>query len=278
MQAVKPVLVEKLFPEILAKLLEFLENLSPEEWDTPTICAPWTVKDLTAHLLGDELGILSRGRDKFSYAGDPLRTWQELVSFIDWQNEQWVTAAKRLSPAVMLDLMKHVGEQTCTYFQSFDPFELGKPVEWTGNDPAPRWVNTAREYTERWVHQQQLREAVGREGLMQPHFFKPVLEAFVLALPHTYRNVAVTEGTTVTLTIQGDSGFSRTVVREGDKWKLYEGAPEKPTSQVFIPQDTAWRLFTRNISPLQALEFTVIKGDKQLGLQTLQMVSIIVDG
>jgi hypothetical protein len=39
----------------------------------------------------------------------------------------------------------------------------GGPVEWaTGSDPAPVWLDVAREYMERYVHQQQIRDATGR--------------------------------------------------------------------------------------------------------------------
>ncbi|BCY11593.1 maleylpyruvate isomerase family mycothiol-dependent enzyme [Actinoplanes sp. L3-i22] len=31
-------------------ILEFLSGLSPDEWDTPSLCAGWTVRDVAAHL------------------------------------------------------------------------------------------------------------------------------------------------------------------------------------------------------------------------------------
>ena len=33
-------------------------------------------------------------------------------------------------------------------------------VNWAGPEPAPIWLDPAREYTERWVHQQHIRDAV----------------------------------------------------------------------------------------------------------------------
>ncbi|HEX3202686.1 MAG TPA: hypothetical protein VHW42_12245 [Actinomycetes bacterium] len=41
------------------------------------------------------------------------------------------------------------------------------PVSWVGPDPAPNWLDVAREYSERWTHQQQIRDAAeipGRDG------------------------------------------------------------------------------------------------------------------
>ena len=52
-----------LFPETLDALVDLLTDLSPDDWQKPTVCAGWTVKDIAAHLLGGEIGILSRKRD-----------------------------------------------------------------------------------------------------------------------------------------------------------------------------------------------------------------------
>jgi len=45
------------------ELLEWLDDLTPDEWHAPTAAPGWTVKDLALHLLDDDLGCLSRGRD-----------------------------------------------------------------------------------------------------------------------------------------------------------------------------------------------------------------------
>src|SRR5918999_4565283 len=59
----EPVLVADLFPRERAGLLGVLDSLRPEDWGRPTVCDGWSVKDLVAHLLADDLGLLSRGRD-----------------------------------------------------------------------------------------------------------------------------------------------------------------------------------------------------------------------
>ena len=60
-----PVIVAHLFPELLKKLLEVLTSLGPDEWKKPTPCPAWSVHDLALHLLGVDVGELSRGRDRF---------------------------------------------------------------------------------------------------------------------------------------------------------------------------------------------------------------------
>ena len=40
-------------------LLDLLGDLSASDWEAPTVCAGWSVKDVAAHLLGDDIGRLS---------------------------------------------------------------------------------------------------------------------------------------------------------------------------------------------------------------------------
>lgn len=47
-----------------ADLAEFLATLTPQDWDAPTLCTRWTVKDVVAHVISYEelgpLGLLKR--------------------------------------------------------------------------------------------------------------------------------------------------------------------------------------------------------------------------
>ena len=49
---ISPTEAQRLATDMNGKLLELLESLEPEHWNTITACDPWTVKDIAAHLLG----------------------------------------------------------------------------------------------------------------------------------------------------------------------------------------------------------------------------------
>jgi hypothetical protein len=88
MQTLEPVLVVDLFPLERQSLLQLLAQLDEEEWQQPTVCADWTVKDVVLHLLGDDIGFLSSKRDAFdslAIAGNPpdLSIWDNLVAFLN---------------------------------------------------------------------------------------------------------------------------------------------------------------------------------------------------
>lgn len=270
----RPIIVVDLFPEILDELIGLLTGLSAEEWSKPTACPGWSVKDVALHLLGVEVGNLSRRRD--GHALDvSLASWEELVTFVNDWNREWVHIARRISSRLLIDLLQFTGAQMCDYFGSLDPYATGGPVSWAGPEPAPVWLDLAREYTERWHHQQHIRDAVGKPGLKQPRYFAPVLAAFVRALPCTFQGTSAAEGTSVTLTITGASGGQWSLRRKEGDWLLYEGAPDQPDAQVILDEDIAWRLFTRGLDQSQAWEHVTLIGDRALGMRVFDVVSII---
>ncbi len=278
LQPPTPVLVANRFPALLDALLTLLESLSPSEWERPTAAPGWSARDIALHLLGDDIGYLARKRDDFrepSAASLSLDTWEELVAFINRRNELWVEAARRTSPRLLIDLLRLTGEQFSAFVRTMDPYAPGSVVSWAGSEPAPIWLDLAREFTERWHHQQHIREAAGRPGLTDPQVLAPVLAAFIFALPQTYRQAPAAEGTVVTLTITGASGGAWSVVREGEGWRLYTGRPDTPNAEVILPEDAAWRLFTKGISKAEARAQASLQGDPRLAEQMLETIAII---
>ena len=274
LQPPEPVIVVALFPEILAELVRLLSSLSTEEWQEPTVCPGWSVKDVALHLLGDEVGNLSRRRDGHALSAS-ITGWEDLVALVNNANQGWVQATQRISPRLLIDLLEFTGVQLCDYFQSLDPYALGGSVSWAGPARAPVWLDLAREYTERWHHQQHIRDAVSRPGLGEPRYMAPVLSAFVWALPRAFQSTPAPENTAITLTITGESGGHWSLLRERGEWRLYRGAPDHPDAQAFLDQDIAWRLFTRGLAQEVARKHLSVSGDQALGLKVLEMVSII---
>lgn len=275
MKPPEPIIVTGLFQPTLDSLVRLLSDLSADDWNRPTACARWTVKDIASHLLGGEVGILSRHRDGYAYSGSPFISWEELVALINSLNDTWVKATSRMSPRVLCELMKLTGEQVCEYFESLDPYEIGSPVDWAGPEPAAVWLDLAREYTERWHHQQQIRDAVGKPGLKEPRYFAPVLDAFVRALPRTYAEVDAKDGTLIALTIEGDAGGRWFLLRETGQWRLFIEATQATDAELVIDQDLAWRLFTKGVRKDDALAGVTLIGDERLAMKALDMVSVI---
>jgi uncharacterized protein (TIGR03083 family) len=274
LQPPQPIIVVDLFPEILDQLLSLLTALSAEEWNKPTVCAGWSVRDVAAHLLGVEVGNLSRRRDGHA-AGASVDGWDELVAFVNEWNQEWVRVARRISSRLLIDWLRFTGGQMCEYLRRLDPFAMGSSVSWAGPGPAPVWLDVAREYTERWHHQQHIRDAVDQPGLKDPRFLGPVLETFTWALPRTWRRVSPPDGTSISLAILGASGGQWTLLREEGRWDLYQGAIENPDTEIMLDEDVAWRLFTRGVDKDNARQRVSVRGNESIAEPVFEMVAII---
>ena len=279
MKPLEPVLVTHLFPDERAALLDVLRSLDREQWERPTVCVGWSVGDIARHLVADDLGRLSRERDSYTTHGftasSPERLESELLTFINAGNEAWVAATRRLSPAIVIDLLEWCGRETQAHFESLDMHAIGGAVTWAGPEPAPKWLDVAREYTERWLHQQQIRDAVKRPVLRDRRFLGLVLETFVRALPHTYRGMEAAADTHVKLIVSGEAGGEWSLVRRERGWLLGRGEESTPAATVRLDQSIAWRLFTNGLSEEQAREAVRVEGDEALGAKILDAVAII---
>ncbi len=279
MKPLDPVLVTHLFPDERVALLDVLRSFDAEQWERPTVCDGWSVGDVARHLLGDDLGRLSRERDAYTVYGftasGPEAFESELLAFINAGNEAWVAATRRLSPAIVIDLLEWSGRETQAYFESLDLQAIGDPVTWAGPEPAPKWLDVAREYTERWHHQAQIREGAGVPLLTEARLFAPVLAAFVLGVPHAFRETEADEGTHVRLRIAGEAGGEWSLLRSDGRWTLGQPLDHDADAAVEIGEDAAWRLFTKGLTPQEAKGLATIEGDGRLAEQVLRTVSII---
>jgi uncharacterized protein (TIGR03083 family) len=268
-----PIDVRPLFAPQQAAFADLLRGLTQAQWAQPTICPGWDVKDVAAHVLGDHIGRLSRHRD--DYAAAHPRDGEALPAFLDRLNGEWVAAARRISPRLLIDQLQVTGDQVAEFWQAVDPGALGEPVSWAGPGPAPVWLDAARDFSEYWTHHQQICNATGQPGLMSPGYAGSVIDTFMRALPRTLRNVTAPDGTVLQMTVTGPGAGEWACTRDADRWSLHRLPHPEPAAHVELDTDTAWRLCTRGITPQQAARRTRIDGDHRLATAALQIVSII---
>ena len=269
--------VMPLLEEERTELVALLRKLSSEDFAKPTACAPWTVRDVAAHLLGVDLSILSRLRDNYILPGDEAPEGDDLIAWLDRRNNEWVEASSWLSPALTADLLEHTGRVTRSFFETLDPEGLGEEVSWASAGLAPWWLCIAREFSERWVHQQHIRDAVGSPGLNGPSFVNPLLATLLRSLPHAYDSTPAGEGAEVSVQIEGRGGGSWAVVGKGDEWLLYEGRSKEPQATVALDQDTAWRFLVRNIPEKEARKKAQTSGKKDFVEPFFRAVAALVE-
>lgn len=272
-----PIFTAHLFPEIETRLLDLLRSLTRDDWAAQTVAPAWKVKDVAAHLLDTQLRKLSLVRDD-SAAGGPVRfeSHGDFVAFINRLNREGVEMYRRLSPPVLISLMEVASRESAEFHRKLDPMaEAAFGVSWAGESRSLNWFDTARELTERWHHQQQIRLATNRPGIMTRELYYPVLDCFMRALPFTYRDRSGEPETHLRFNVSGECGGSWYLYRDGPRWVQTASPRGRQVAETTIPQDIAWRIFTKGIDRGSAEAQVRVAGDAQLGLHVLSMVSII---
>lgn len=257
-------------------LLELLRSLAPSDWEKQTVSPKWKVKDVAAHLLDTPLRGLSLGRDGYLAEAPQINSPADLAAFINRLNQKGVNLYRRLSPAVLISLMAVAVKLLAEFHASRDPDAMAPyGVSWAGEEQSANWFDTAREFTERWHHQQQIRLAVDKPGIMTRELYYPVLECFMRALPFTYRTVLAKPGSFIKFTISGECGGDWYLRRTAESWQLVEQPLGEIVAETTIPQEIAWRIFTKGIDRQSVLAQVKVTGDSELALHVLRMVSIV---
>lgn len=265
-----------LFAAVQEELIGLLEGLSDEEWRASTRSAAWDVKDVAAHLLDGDVRRLSLHRDGLVLAEpDGIDGYEALVDYLDGLNETWVAAARRMSPRLIVELTALLTPRVVEHLRGLAPEGRARfPVAWAGEETSEHWFDVAREYTEKWHHQQQIREAVGRPLLTGRRWLRPLVATLVRGVPPVFERYAEGDGTTrLALEVGGVVEGRWLLTDESGRWELFEPEGEEAGTRVTMDDDTAWRLFTGTISEEEAVERMEVTGDRALGELVARTVS-----
>lgn len=266
-----------IFEKTQHKLTSLLKSLSPEEWYNSTSSSKWNVKDVVAHLLDGDLRRLSlhRDRHKLPDPSDPINNNESLVNFLNDLNNTWIQASKRLSPALLIELTEFTTPKVIQHLKSLDPNGVALfSVGWAGETESENWFDIAREYTEKWHHQQQIREATGRSLLIEKQWLSPLINTLIRGVPPVYNRYASEhQNETIQIYISGVIDDSWILAIRNNRWHLYKSNGDQVKTTIEMDDDTAWRLFTKNITEQEALKRVHISGNQKLGTLIAKTVS-----
>jgi uncharacterized protein (TIGR03083 family) len=275
-ETLEPILTAHLISQIENLLIRLLRSLKAEDWAKPTIAGKWNVKDVAAHLLDTQLRKLSIVRDGFVAEIPIIKSNADLIAFINRMNHEGVMIYRRLSTELLIRLIEIASKEFAEFHQSLDPFaQAAFNVSWAGEAASHNWFDTAREFTERWLHQQHIRLAVNKPGIMTRELYYPVLDTFMRALPYHYKDVKAKDGKMIQINVSGDCGGSWYLYRDKEKWILIKNPDGEKISEVIIPEDIAWRIFTKGMDRQSAANKITCNGDKEIGLHILGMLTIV---
>lgn len=234
-------------------------SLSDAEWKAPTECPLWTVGDIYGHLVGGE---------RWMAEGHPAPT----VPFQDWVDAAVAGQRGRPRHAVLAELTALYDKRDAQLSTPPDPrtattYPWGRPT--TVEDLL------ATRVLDCWVHEQDIRRAIGRPGNLDSPGARVTRDQFLRSLPRIVaRHGGAPAGSTVRLTVLGDVGLDVAVaVDESHRGRLVPASEaEPPTAHVTLGWESYARLSAGRGE--RADHQTWVTGDRSLGERVLAHLAV----
>ena len=137
-----------------------LASLAPPQWATPTALPGWSVQDTVAHLIGTESALAGQAPPP---SGTDIRGLPYVRNDIGAANEQWVQGLRGESSAAMLDRFRAITATRRAALEAMSAAEFDAP-SWTPAGPGTYGRFMRIRVFDCWMHEQDVRDAVGMPG------------------------------------------------------------------------------------------------------------------
>ncbi len=130
-----------------------------------------------------------------------------------------------------------------------------------------------------WVHEQDMRRAVGRPGHRDGPVATRALQRMVAALPYVVgRKARAPEGATVVFRLYGEGNTTPAIVMDGRRARPLDHLPATPTATIAMDTETFMCLTCGRWNPQQALDSGTVRveGDDVLGRAVVAQLNVMI--
>jgi uncharacterized protein (TIGR03083 family) len=254
--------------QVWASLAALGEDLAPADWDRPTDCPGWTVRDQYAHMIGTESALLGDPAPPPLPAAHARNRMGEV-------NEGWVDTLRDRPGAAVLKAFRGVTERRLVALRALTSEGWEAPTD-TPVGPGTYALFMEIRIFDCWVHEQDIRRALDRPG----HLEGPIADVAMARLSGSLgfvvgKRVGAPEGSTVVVELEPPLGRRLAVAVAGGRAGGVE-APESPSVRIRTDGETWMRLSTGRISAADAVGAGRIAfdGDAPLGQAVVEQLNV----
>jgi uncharacterized protein (TIGR03083 family) len=254
--------------EVWASLEDLLAGLSDDEWTVPSPLPGWSVQDNVAHIIGTEEMLSGRpGPDVTIDRETSTHVRNDIGAF----NEQWVEALRHAAPA---DVLARFRSLTAA---RLDTLGAMSDDEWNAESFTPAGKDTFGRFMQIrvfdcWLHEQDIRDAVGRRGHESGLAVEVVLDEMATALGFVVgKKAGAAPGQSVTFALTDGGAVVRELhVEVGERAAVVSSLPGAATVTLTMPVGVMTRRCAGRVGPDDLLDQVVIDGDLELAANILR--------
>jgi len=219
-----------------AAIGELGDDLEAGEWELPSECPGWTVRDVLSHMVGTERSLLG------DTAPAPVSTAPHVHNEVGARNEGWVDS-----------LRSHTGPEVLAVFRDVTSRRLAQLRSWPSSrfdesGPSPVGEVPYREFMrvrvmDCWVHEQDIRVATARPGHHHGPAATLAIDRLASAMPFIVgKKAGAPDGSSVRFELTGSEPRRFDVVVRGGRAAVDQVAGSGPTAELRMDLEVFWRL------------------------------------
>lgn len=249
------------------RVIAMLRRLPDDAWTKPTDCPRWTVHDVAAHLAAIETELAGGGTGERVDSPD-----RQTVP--DAYTQRGVDERADVRPGLLTDELETAVQARYEQLRDLEVDPSGTPDRVPGGLDWSWERLLSNRVIDFWVHEQDIREAVGVPGGMESPAAAHTVATFRSALPYVLgKKVASAPGTSVRWTVTGSNGFEAGA-RVGDTGRA---EPIEPADAVTATLSLDEHAFTRRMAGRRSADDVdvTVGGDADLARRVLAAMTVV---
>jgi uncharacterized protein (TIGR03083 family) len=260
-----------LLDEVWSSIIGLLEGLPVDAWSLPALPG-WDVHDVVAHLVGTERMLLGVDRPDMALPGQPM---EHVKNEIGRLNEAWVVALRGKTSGDLLDLLRAVTAERLGALDAMDQADFDAP-SWTPVGEATYGRFMEVRVFDSWMHEQDIREAVGQPGHDSGAVVEQSLVEVMRALGYVVgKRAGAPDGWSMTIRLTGPVERDISIEVDG-RARVVDELDGPPAATMTLPSTLFFRLAGGRLAADLVVDRIELDGDMEMAQRVVDHLGFTI--